>query len=60
MQSTVNNAFGQPKTSRYNRPPHSKKLLERREKIATRRSNRIQQMREDKEELEKVFLLYLD
>ena len=59
-QSTVNNAFGQPKTSRYNRPPRSKKLLEHREKIATRRSNRIQQMKEDKEELEKVLLLYLD
>ena len=53
----MNNAFGQPKTSRYNRPPRSKKLLEHREKIATRHSNRIQQMREDKEELEKVLLL---
>ena len=60
MQSTVNNAFGQPKTNRYNRPPCSKKLLERREKIAIRCSNRIQQMKEDKEELEKVLLLYLD
>ena len=58
-QSTVKNAFGQPKTSRYNRPPCSKKLLERREKIATRQSNRIQQMKEDKEELGKVLLLYL-
>ena len=59
-QSTVNNAFGQPKTSRYNRPPCSKKLLECREKISSRQSNRIQQMKEEKEELEKVLLLYLD
>ena len=31
------NAFGEPKTTRHNRPPRHKKLLEKREKIATRK-----------------------
>ena len=35
------NAFGEPKTSRQNRPPRPKKLLEKREKIAMRKSKRI-------------------
>ena len=35
------NAFGEPKTSRHNRPPRSKKLLEKRERVATRKSKWI-------------------
>ena len=35
------NAFGEAKTSRHNRPPRSKKLLEKREKIPTRKSKHI-------------------
>ena len=35
----VSNAFGQCKTSRYKRPPREKKVLEEREKIATRHSS---------------------
>ena len=42
------NAFGEAKTSRHNRPPRSKKLLEKREKIPTRKSKRILQMHEAK------------
>ena len=48
------NAFGEPKTSRHNRPPRSKRLLEKREKIATRKSKHILQMHEAKKELDKV------
>ena len=40
------NAFGEPKTSRHNRPPRSKRLLEKREKIATRKSKHILEMHE--------------
>ena len=29
------NAFSEPKTTRHNRPPRPKKLLEKRERIAT-------------------------
>ena len=35
------NAFGEPKTSQHNRPPHSKKLLEKRERVATHKSKWI-------------------
>ena len=42
------NAFGEAKTSRHNRPPRSKRLLEKREKIATRKSKCILQMHEAK------------
>ena len=35
------NAFGETKTSRHNRPPHCKKLLEKREHVATRKSKQI-------------------
>ena len=48
------NAFGEPKTSRHNRPPRPKKLLEKREKIATRKSKRILEMHATKKELDKV------
>ena len=42
------NAFGEPKTSRHNRPPHSKKILEKRELVATRKSKRISAMNKAK------------
>ena len=48
------NAFGEPKTSRHNRPPRSKRLLEKWEKIATCKSKCILQMHEAKKELDKV------
>ena len=48
------NAFGEPKTTRHNRPPRPKKLLEKREKIATHKSIRILQMHAAKKELVKV------
>ena len=48
------NAFGEAKTSRHNRPPRSKKLLDKREKIATHKSKRILQMHEAKKELDKI------
>ena len=48
------NAFGEAKTSRHNRPPRSKKLLEKREKIATCKSKHILQMHEAKKQLDKV------
>ena len=35
------NAFGEPKPSRHNRPPHCKKLLEKRECVATHKSKWI-------------------
>ena len=48
------NVFGEPKISRHNRPPRPKKLLEKREKIATRKSKRILEMHAAKKELDKV------
>ena len=48
------NAFGEPKTSRHNRPPRPNKLLEKREKIATRKSKHILEMHAAKKELDKV------
>lgn len=48
------NSFGEAKTSRYNRPPRDKKVLEKREKIATRRSHRIKQLLEEKKKLDEV------
>ena len=48
------NAFGEAKTSRHNRPPRSKKLLEKREKIPTCKSKCILQMHEAKKQLDKV------
>ena len=48
------NAFGEPKTTRHNRPPRPKKLLEKREKIATHKSKCILQMHAAKKELDKV------
>ena len=48
------NAFGEAKTSRHNRPPRSKRLLEKREKIAKRKSKCILEMHEAKKELDKV------
>ena len=50
------NAFGEAKTSRHNRPPRSKKLLEKREKIPTRKSKCILQIHEAKKQLDKVGL----
>ena len=44
------NAFGEPKTSRHNRPPRPKKLLEKREKIAMHKSKRILEMHAAKKE----------
>ena len=52
MKST--NVFGDTKTSRYNRPPHDKKILDQRDKIATRRSGRIQQLLQEKKKLDEV------
>ena len=51
---TRTNAFGEAKTSRHNRPPRSKRLLEKREKIATHKSKCILEMHEAKKELDKV------
>ena len=48
------NAFGEPKTTRHNRPPRPKKLLEKRDKIATRKSKCILEMHAAKKELDKV------
>ena len=48
------NAFGEPKTRRHNRPPRPNKLLEKREKIETRKSKRILEMHAAKKELDKV------
>ena len=48
------NAFLEPKTTRHNRPPRPKKLLEKREKIATRKSKHILEMHAAKKELDKV------
>ena len=50
----VSNAYGQCKTSRYNRPPHDKKVLEQHEKIATRHSSRIKQLLDEKNKLDEV------
>ena len=48
------NTFGEPKTTRHNRPPRPKKLLDKKEKIATHKSKHILQMHEAKKELDKV------
>ena len=48
------NAFGEPKTTQHKRPPRPKKLLEKREKIATCKSKYILQMHAAKKELDKV------
>ena len=48
------NKFGHCKTSRYNRPPRDKKVLDEREKIATRRSSRIKELMEEKKKLDAV------
>ena len=53
------NVFGETKTSRYNRPPHDKELLDQRDKIATRFSSRIQQLLEEKKKLDEVRLYLL-
>ena len=53
-KTNVSNAYGQCKTSRYNRPPHDKKVLEQCEKIATRCSNRIKQLLDEKKKLHDV------
>ena len=50
----LSNAYGQCKTSRYNRPSHDKKVLEQCEKIATRCSNRIKQLLDEKKKLDDV------
>ena len=56
-QST--NVFGETKTSRYNRPPHDKKILDKRDKIATRCSSRIQQLLQEKKKLDEVRIYLL-
>ena len=53
------NVFGEPKSSRYNRPPRDKKLLDQRDKIATRHSSRIQQLLQEKKKLDQVRLYLL-
>ena len=52
MKST--NVFGETKTSRYNRPPCDKKILDKRDKIVTRRSSRIQRLLQEKKKLDEV------
>ena len=46
--------FGKVKISRYNRGPCDKKILDEREKIATRHSSRIKQLLEEKKKLDEV------
>ena len=58
-QSGQSNAFGHPKTTRYNRPVCSKKALDRRERIMMQHSNCIQQIKEEKDLLDKVLLFYV-
>ena len=53
------NVFGETKTSRYNRPPRDKKILDKRDKIATRHSSRIQQLLQEKKKLDEVSLYLL-
>ena len=53
------NVFGETKTLRYNRPPHDKKILDKRDKIATRHSSRIQQLLQEKKKLDQVRLYLL-
>ena len=48
------NAFSEPKTTRHNRPPRPKKLLEKRDKIATHKGKQILEMHAAKKELDKV------
>ena len=52
MKST--NVFGETKTLRYNQPPRDKKILDKRDKIATRCSSRIQQLLQEKKKLDEV------
>ena len=52
------NCFEEAKTSHYNRPVREKKVLGDREKVVTCRSWHIQQMIEDKKELDKVITIY--
>ena len=53
------NAFGQPKTSRHNRPACSKKILEQRERVATRKSKHISAMSKAKKNAEEVSINFL-
>ena len=48
------NAFGEPKTKRYNCLPRDKKLLVKRERIPTRKSKRILAIEKAKKDLDKV------
>ena len=50
------NAFGEPKTSQHNRPPHCKKLLEKRERFATHKSKCISALHKAKKMTEQVSL----
>ena len=56
----LRNAFGEAKTSRYNRPPRDKKILDEREKIATRCSHRIKQLLDEKKKLDEVYIILLN
>ena len=51
---TRTNAFGEPKTTRHNRPPRQKNLLAKRERIPTRKSKRICALEKAKKQLDKV------
>ena len=57
-QSSVN-AFREVKTSQYDRPLQDKKILEKREKIATRHSRRLKDIITTKEKLLKVVVMYI-
>ena len=48
------NVLREVKTSRYNRGPHDKTILDKREKIATRHSSRIKQLLEEKKKIDEV------
>ena len=48
------NAFGEPKTSRHNRPSHCKKLLEKRECVTTCKSKCISALHKAKKMMEQV------
>ena len=54
VKSANVNAFGEVKTSQYNRPPRGKKQLDMREKIPTRRSRHIKEILKLKWEMEQV------
>ena len=51
---TRTNAFGEPKTTRHNRPPRQKNLLAKRERIPTRKSKHICAIEKAKKQLDKV------